>query len=304
MVKENQTRAGRFLRSTLRVLLGSFAVSLILTGLFIWLVRTDEDRVLRRENKLLKANYDALQQREERIADVVEYLQIRDNAIYRDIFYADAPSLEMYRSDDFLEATDTLPQSDLILYTARKADALLSDADRIEDNFQAIARLIEERRDSLPPMQLPVESVRYTQIGASLGQRMSPFLKVELNHSGLDIIAQQDTPVSAAADGTVVTAEQNGKRLGRYVEIKHPGGWRTRYCHLGEITVNPGQKVSRGQIIGTIGMSGNSFAPHLHYEVSRDTLQLDPVSHFFGSLTPTQYVNMLYMSALTGQSLD
>lgn len=302
--KRISPRTARLVRRSLRVLLGGFSVSLILTGLFVWLVRTDEDRVLRRENKQLKANYSALKQREDRITDVVEYLQYRDDAIYYDLFYAEAPSLEMFRSDDFIAGADTLPQGDLILYTARKADRMLSDAERVEENFRAIARLLGERGDTLPPMLLPIEDASYAQIGASLGERMSPFLKVSLNHSGLDILAPQDTPVSAAADGRVTAVSRGGSGRGRSIEIEHTGGWRTRYCYLGDIRVSPGQKVSRSQIIGTVGMSGNSFAPHLHYEVLRDTLVLDPASHFFGSVTPAQYLNLLYMSAHTGQSLD
>lgn len=304
MAKKQHTIAGKILRRTLGLLLGSVSVSIVVTGLFVWLIRTDEDRILRRENKQLAAQYEALRQREQRVSDAVGYLQVRDHDIYRDIFYADAPSLEMYRSDDFLAAIDTLPQGDLVLHTARKADALLAEAGAIEANFRGIARLIDRGRDTLPPMTIPVEGISYTQAGASLGERMSPLLKVGLNHTGLDLIAPQDTPVTAAAPGTVTRAEKTGKSLGNTVEISHPGGWKTRYRCLGEITVTQGQHVARGQIVGTVGMSGNAFAPHLHYEVLRDTLLLDPVSCLFATVTPTEYINMLYMSAHTGQSLD
>lgn len=303
---KQRTRAGRILRRTSGILLGSLSVSIVITGLFAWLIRTDEDRILRRENKRLEAEYETLLRRESRIDEAVSYLQVRDNDIYRDIFYADAPSLEMYRNDDFLAArVDTLPQGELILYTARKADRLLCDAAQIEDNFREIARLVDRGRDTLPPMSLPIEGTSYTQIGASLGSRMSPLLKVGLNHTGLDILARQDTPVTAAADGTVLEVDKTRKGIGNTVEIAHAGGWKTRYSCLGEITVKAGQKVLRGQIIGTVGMSGTAFAPHLHYEVvRRDSLVCDPASHFFASVTPTEYMNMLYMSAHTGQSLD
>ena len=305
MTKKQHTLAGRIVRRSLGILLGSLSVSLVLTGLFVWLVRTDEDRTLRRENKQLTAEYEGLREREQRVTDAISYLQVRDQEIYRDIFYADAPSVEMYRSDDFLLALDTLQQGDLILHTARKADRLLADAATVEANFREIARLIDRSRDTLPPMTVPVEGVSYTQIGASLGNRMSPLLKVSLSHTGLDLIAPQDTPVTAAADGTVTQVSKTRKSLGNTVEITHPGGWKTRYRCLSEITVSQGQRVSRGQVIGTVGMSGNAFAPHLHYEVvQRDTLLRDPVGFFFATVSPTEYMNMLYMSAHTGQSLD
>lgn len=303
--KKRHTLAGRILRRTLGILLGSLSVSLVVTGLFVWLIRTDEDRILRRENKQLAARYETLRQREQRVTEAISYLQVRDHDIYHDLFYTDAPSLEMYRSDDFLAAIDTLPQGDLILSTARKADRLLAEAAGIEASFREIARLVDRGRDTLPPMAIPVDGVSYTQIGASLGPRMSPMLKVELNHTGLDLIVPQDSPVTAAAAGTVSKVDKTRKSLGNTVEITHPGGWKTLYRCLGEITVSQGQHVSRGQIIGTVGMSGNSFAPHLHYEVvQRDSLFRDPVSCFFADVTPTEYMNMLYMSAHTGQSLD
>ena len=62
--------------------------------------------------------------------------------------------------------------------------------------------------------------------------------------------------------------------------------------------------VKEGDIIGYVGTSGNSFAPHLHYEVHRDSIVLDPVSYFYATVAPREYVNMLVVSAATGQSLD
>jgi murein DD-endopeptidase MepM/ murein hydrolase activator NlpD len=62
--------------------------------------------------------------------------------------------------------------------------------------------------------------------------------------------------------------------------------------------------VEKGKRIGYVGVSGNSFAPHLHYEVMRDTLVLDPVNYMFASVTPGDYANILVMSVATGQSMD
>lgn len=299
-----QTRTRRFFKRLLGIAFGSFSLSLVLFGLFFWLMRTDTDRRLQAENARLESSYAGLRERELRIEDAIDYLQIRDNNIYRDLFYADAPSLEMFRTDDFLVSADTLPQGNLEQYTALKAQQLLEASDRIEENFRAAARLIDARRDTLPPMLLPVPDARYTQIGASTGPRMSPFLKVELEHTGLDIIASQETPVVAAAHGVVSRTEQSRKGDGNVIEIEHPGGYKTRYTHLGSIRVGRGQRVSAGDLIGTVGMSGNSFVPHLHYEVLRDTVLLDPVSCLFASVGPTAYMNMMFLSAHTGQSLE
>ena len=109
--------------------------------------------------------------------------------------------------------------------------------------------------------------------------------------------------ISAAADGTVSVAEYTNNH-GDYVAIDHGNGYVTRYAHLADIEARKGRKIKRGARIGYVGVSGNSFAPHLHYEVVRDTVVLDPMNHLFASVTPEEYVNMLVMSVTTGQSMD
>jgi murein DD-endopeptidase MepM/ murein hydrolase activator NlpD len=73
---------------------------------------------------------------------------------------------------------------------------------------------------------------------------------------------------------------------------------------MADVEAVKGRKVKRGTRLGYVGVSGNSFAPHLHYEVWKDTVSLDPVNHLFASVSPDEYVNMLVMSSATGQSMD
>jgi murein DD-endopeptidase MepM/ murein hydrolase activator NlpD len=125
-----------------------------------------------------------------------------------------------------------------------------------------------------------------------------------MKHNGLDLIAPAGEPVYAVADGVVKDVVKSRKGLGNVVVIDHGNGYVTRYAHLADIEVRKGRRVRMGARIGYVGVSGNSFAPHLHYEVQRDTLVLDPVNHFFASVTPDEYLNMLIMSVTTGQSMD
>ena len=140
--------------------------------------------------------------------------------------------------------------------------------------------------------------------GASIGQKINPFYKVAASHGGLDLISQQGEPVYAAADGTVKYVEHSTKGLGNVIAISHSGGYVTRYAHLENTRVSKGQKVLKGKQIGQVGMSGNSFAPHLHYEVMRDSVRLDPLNYMFASVSPEDYMGMLFMSSNTGQSMD
>jgi murein DD-endopeptidase MepM/ murein hydrolase activator NlpD len=100
-------------------------------------------------------------------------------------------------------------------------------------------------------------------------------------HTGLDLRAPKGTPVWATADGTVVVAEREGA-YGRTVVVDHGSGYTTRYAHLRRIKVERGERVQRGEVLGTVGESGNADGVHLHYEVLRDGRPVDPRPYLGG----------------------
>lgn len=115
------------------------------------------------------------------------------------------------------------------------------------------------------------------------------------NHGGIDIAGAgiMGTPVVAAADGTVVATNSScthnwgksyscgcGGGYGNYVMISHAGGKMTVYGHLTSLTVSTGQTVSRGQVIGYVGSTGNSTGPHLHYECRLNGVRYNPMSEY------------------------
>lgn len=94
-------------------------------------------------------------------------------------------------------------------------------------------------------------------------------------HEGIDLSAPAGTRVVATAGGVVRTAERRGD-FGRVVVIDHGDGWRTRYAHLKRIKVKKGKRVTRGEVVGTVGKSGNATGNHLHYEISHHGVAVDP----------------------------
>ena len=94
-------------------------------------------------------------------------------------------------------------------------------------------------------------------------------------HQGIDVSAPAGTPVRTTADGKVVLAERTGT-YGRTVLVDHGNGWQTRYAHLKRIKVERGEKLTRGDVVGTVGRSGNASGPHLHYEILRNGTPVDP----------------------------
>lgn len=292
------------LAAVLRYTAYTFALALLYYAVFALCVNTDSERALRNENKMFEAYYPVMKEREKLIEDVINGIQIRDRQVYADIFYAHAPELDPVTSTGFLAASDTVTDRDIILYTSRKADALFDKMAAIEADFQRVAEVYGASRDSLPPLSMPLDNISYAQVGASVGSRLNPFYKVQARHDGVDMIAPQGDPVRASADGVVTEVRYSFKGEGNVVEITHKGGYVTRYCHLGDIHVGRGQQVRRGRHIADVGISGNSLVPHLHYEILRGGVTLDPVQYLFASVSPDEYANMLYMSVNTGQSLD
>ena len=212
--------------------------------------------------------------------------------------------MEPHASIDFLAGLDSIPDNDIVDYAARKIAFLESCSNIVEANFRQVMAVISDSGFVMPPMTNPLENFSFAQTGASVGNKINPFYKVGMQHNGLDMIAPSGEPVYASADGVVKEIVRSRKGLGNVVVIDHENGYFTRYAHLSDVETARGRKVRKGTKIGHVGVSGNSFAPHLHYEVLRDTVALDPVNHMFASVTPEEYLNMMIMSVSTGQSMD
>lgn len=303
-LKKQKASVWSVLRGILMFFVVTISLAVVYYVIFALLFSTEEERHLRLENKLYEQEYPQMYQKEELLADVVKGLRVKDDKIYEEIFNTAAPDMEQFSSLEFLVALDSIPDSDIVTNSAIRLDALEHSAGIVEDNFMKVMETIADKDFVMPPMTNPMKDFTFAQTGASTGDKINPFYKVPMKHDGLDLIASAGEPVYAAADGTVTDVIKSRKGLGNVVVIDHGNGYVTRYAHLADIEARKGRKVRKGTRIGYVGVSGNSFAPHLHYEVLRDTLVLDPVNHFFASVTPEEYMNMLIMSVTTGQSMD
>lgn len=128
-------------------------------------------------------------------------------------------------------------------------------------------------------LRTPIDGARLT---SSFGMRRHPIMGFTLMHKGVDFGAAVGTPVQAAGDGTVEQAGWNGA-YGNYIRLQHGNGYATAYAHLSRIGVKQGQRVRQGQIIGSVGTTGRSTGPHLHYEVMVQKKQVNPMNVRFPS---------------------
>lgn len=302
--KKERPSVWKIIRKILVFFVASISLAIVYYVLFALVFSTEEERRLKIENKLYEQEFPQLAQKEMLLADVVEGLRLKDDRIYEEIFNTSAPDMEQFSSLEFLMGLDSIPDTDIVITSAGRLDVLESSATRVEDNFKRVMEVIQDKDFVMPPMTNPMKEFSFAQTGASVGNKINPFYKVPMKHNGLDLIAPAGEPVYAVADGVVKEVIKSRKGLGNVVVIDHGNGYVTRYAHLADVEARKGRKVRRGTRLGYVGVSGNSFAPHLHYEVLRDTLVLDPVNHFFASVTPEEYMNMLIMSVTTGQSMD
>lgn len=302
--RKKKTSVWAVLRMILVFFIASVSMSVLYYVIFSLVFSTDEEKRLRQENRMYAREYPELERKERMLSDVVDGLMVRDDDIYTEIFHTTAPDVNPLSSIDFLAGYDSIPDQDIVLYSAAKLDLARTSAERVEENFRRIAEVLGAEGYQMPPMTNPLKNYSFAQTGASTGSRINPFYKVPMQHNGLDMIAPSGEPVYAAADGVVSNVIRSRKGLGNVVEIDHGNGYMTRYAHLADVEVRKGRKLEKGARIGYVGVSGNSFAPHLHYEVIKDTVVMNPVNYMFASVTPEEYVNMLVMSVTTGQSMD
>ena len=290
--------------SALRYLVASLSLAIVLYILFALVFSSEEERRLQRENRLYAARFRDMRAQEKLIGDVIDGLVDKDDAIYKELFESPAPSLDAITAADLIADSDSLSESFLLSSAATKSESLMKMAGNVDRSFEEVFRILREKREAVPPLTLPLKNYSYAQTGASVGPKHNPIYKLQLSHEGLDLIAPQGAPVYAAADGIVTKVTSSRKGLGNVVEIDHRNGYFTRYCLLGDVNAVKGRSVRRGQKIGTVGISSQVSAPHLHYEVLRDTVVLDPVNYVFASVDPEEYARMLYISVSTLQSMD
>lgn len=293
-----------YLWTALKFVLTVLSLTIVAYVVFALVYSTDEEKRIKEENELYASGYASLPPKLDKIGEDLERLSRKDDIIYKDIFHSEAPMDDPMSSLGLFFGSDSIPDSKLVFYTGAKAERLMADAAAVDSLFRRIVGSIKEEGFVMPPMEMPLEDISYTQTGAGIGTKINPFYTTTAQHNGVDFIVAQDTPVKASADGIVSDVNHSLKGEGNTVTIKHKGGYRTRYLHLYEIKVQQGQSVKKGKVIGTAGMSGNSYAPHLHYEVWRDSTLLDPLNHIFASVTPEEYTNMVYMARFTQQSMD
>ncbi|MCF0178179.1 MAG: M23 family metallopeptidase, partial [Bacteroidales bacterium] len=163
------------------------------------------------------------------------------------------------------------------------------------DDVAAFSKRAEEMASCVPSIYPVVPSSKF-RITSSYGYRSDPFKGVSKMHSGIDIGGPKGEPIFATGNGVVSRVAYNYYGYGNIVEIDHGFGYKTLYGHLTMATVAEGQTISKGDQIGTLGSTGRSTAPHLHYEVRYREKTVNPWNYFLNDMDEEEYKSIVRLS--------
>jgi murein DD-endopeptidase MepM/ murein hydrolase activator NlpD len=308
--EEVKVSIGRKVLKVVLWLAPNMVVAVLLAFLFTRQIDTPNVRQLKEDNARLNREVALIRKDTKVIDEALNEIQGRDEEVYRHVLGArEYP--EEYRlmgtggSDRYARLSD-LPNSELLIATKNKLDALEGRIYAQSLSFDELAKLVKEKHKMLAciPAIQPVRNSDLKRGIGGFGWRIDPIYRTRMMHSGLDFTADRGTEVYATGDGVVEVVESKRWGYGKSIVINHGFGYKTLYAHLSKFEVKQGQKIKRGELIGLIGSTGKSTGPHLHYEVIKGGQKVNPIGYFHSDLTPEQFEEMLEMSENSYEAMD
>lgn len=274
------------------------------------LIDSPKEKLLKKENSQLKSQYELLNSRMDQVTGVLEDIQRRDDEIYRVIFEAE-PIAKEIREAGFggvnrYKNIEGYKNSELIIESAQKLDKITKQLyiqSKSYDEVYNMASRKEKMLASIPAIQ-PVANKNLKRMASGYGMRMHPIYKRRKMHTGMDFSAERGTEIYATGNGKVIHVESSRRGYGNHVIIDHGYGYQTLYAHMSRFDVRRGEEVRRGQVIGYVGNTGTSVAPHLHYEVHKNGEKVNPINYYFNDLSPEEYEQMIEFASQPTQSFD
>lgn len=290
-----------------------FVAAAVIVGVGIFLILfyafdSPSEENLRKENAMLKSQYNILSRRLDNSLKVMGDIRNRDDNFYRVMLQMDpmSHSQRFAGLDNEQRYTELrkLPDGGLVKLLTQRLDLFDRQLYAQSISFDQLRQAATGQKDKLAhiPSIFPLSSSDFT-LASGFGMRRDPVLGSAKFHSGIDLNAKTGTPVYATADGSVTFADRRSSD-GNCVDIGHGFNYSTRYAHLSRISVGVGEKVKRGQIIGYVGSTGKSVGPHLHYEVVFKDKPQNPVNYFFMDLTPERFSSMVREAENAGNVMD
>lgn len=295
--------------------LSYLATGLVFATITIFLSRqflpSPSEKKQNRELEALQLQYDLLNKKMTQAELVLKDLEGRDDNIYRTIFESEpiAKSIRYGGSggSDKYSAFNNYDNSELLISSTERLDRLTKRLYIQSKSFDEVVSLAKSKQKLIAsiPAIMPINQKDLAHaVTSGFGWRTHPIYKTQEFHPGMDFAAEQGTPIYSTGDGVVERADNLAQGYGNHVVINHGFGYQTLYGHMSRIKARQGQKVLRGELIGYVGSTGLSTAPHLHYEVIKNGEKVNPINFYYNDLSPEQYQLLVELSKNSSQSFD
>ena len=296
----------------------SFLCAAVLAGLlFTALVHryfpSPSERMLMQELEIAKTENENLSTQYDGLADIVGHLHERSNNSVRLALRMEPIDDDVFQGGrgghDAYENLKTLPNVGTQMAGLReRVDRLRYQVDLHSRSLDEVADMALRKEDMLAsiPSIKPIRGDQFNRKMENLsgfGYRIHPILGVKKMHNGIDFNCRKGTEIQASGKGTVEFAGRS-TTYGNVVVIDHGYGFKSRYAHMSAIKVKKGQKVDRGHLIGLVGSTGRSTGDHLHYEIEKDGVKVDPIQFCYDGLSTEEYQELVEASRQMNMSFD
>jgi murein DD-endopeptidase MepM/ murein hydrolase activator NlpD len=278
--------------------------------LYSFVFDSPKEKGLKRQISEMSLNIELFNKQLDQIENVLSDMQQRDDNIYRTIFEAEPLNYSVreagFGGSNKYKELEKMENSEVVINTAKRLDIIARKAVIQSGSYNVVEKMAEDKAKmlaSIPAIQ-PIANNDLKRTASGWGYRIHPIYKIKKFHYGIDFTAPIGTDIYVTGDGIVEQTESSSRGYGNSIIIDHGFGIKTLYGHMNSFNVRKGQKVKRGDVIGFVGNTGLSSAPHLHYEVIRSGEKVNPINYFFNDLTADEYDTMIELSMRPGQSFD
>ncbi|MEM6318403.1 MAG: M23 family metallopeptidase [Bacteroidota bacterium] len=292
---------------------GIFVAALVLLSVSYHFFPTPKEEALIREMEQMKRHYADMELEVEKMTKVLANLQERDASVHRMVFGMEPIDDSQWEAgiggtDKYATLTKFKNSGETLQKTQEKVDKLSRQMVLQSESLDEIEFMAKSKSEMFASMPLiaPVRKdllARNIHLLSGFGRRLHPIYKVMKMHQGIDFTAKEGTAIQASGNGKVIKVMKSPS-YGNYVVIRHGHGYETLYAHMQEVMVKKGQKVKRGEQIGTVGNTGRSTAPHLHYEIHLNGKAINPLSYCVDGLSINEYEALVKSASKMNQSLD
>ncbi len=288
----------------------SILLAILYYVIFAFFFDSPKEKGLKRQVSELRVNYQLLNNQLNQIEAVLDDMEERDDNIYRTIFEAEPIDKSIREAgiggSNRYRALENMKDADIVINTAQRLDKIAKKIYVQSVSYDEIIKMAVNKEAMLAavPAIQPISNKDLKRTASGWGYRIHPIYKIRKFHYGMDFTAPTGTEIYATGDGIVKKVESSNRGYGNEIIIDHGFGYETLYGHMSAFNVKVGQNVKRGDVIGYVGNTGLSTAPHLHYEVIHNGKKVNPVNYYFNDLSAKEYDEMIEISMNTGQTFD